>query len=324
VADVDDRGQLMLVGALTLAVMLVTLAVLLNAAIYTGNVATRDAGPGTAEAIEYEGAATSMARHVIRSLDGGGDGSYPSLRGNFTDAVDGWSRATSAHSAVGLADASLEKVATERGSRIAQTADRNFTDTGGNATWTVANDTRVRAFRMNVTQNSLAPFPASPITNGSFRVTLDDGTDEWAVYLHQGGPDLDGVSVTVVDPDGNEVDDGCTVAPGTDDRAVIDLTGATVAGQSCPEMRFFGNLSGEYTVRYVDAENGSGTEQVFGTYSVVVDRPLDNLSTGADTTGSTEPAATRTLYSADLRVTYRSADVYYRSEFRVAPGEPDA
>ncbi len=323
-ADVDDRGQLLLVGALTLAVMLVTLAVLLNAAIYTGNVATRDAGPGTAEAIEYEGEATSMTRAVVRSLDGGGDGSYPALRSNFTDTVEGWSRATGAHSGIGLADASLEKVATERGTRIAQTADRNFTAADRSPTWTVANDTGVRAFRMNVTQDSLAPFPDTPITNGSFRVTFDDGTDEWAVYLHQGGGSLNDVSVTVVDPDDDKVDDGCTVAPGADDRAVIDLTGATVAGQTCPELRFFGNLSGEYTVRYVDAEDGSDNEQVNGTYSVVVDRPLDDLATGADTTGSAEPSATRTLYSADLRVVYRSSDVYYRSEFRVAPGEPNA
>ena len=318
-ADVDDRAQLMLVGALVLAVIFVTLAVLLNAAIYTGNVATRDPGPGTGEAIEYENEATAMARTTVDGIDGGGSATYAELQENFTDTVGEWSRAAGTHAVVSLADGSSEVINSENGTRITQTSDRNFTSDGNATTWTVANDSRARAFRLNVTQNSLASTD-TPATDNSFRVTFNDSADEWAAYLHQSGGDTGDVAVTVQDPDGDT--NSCTVDPGTDDRAVIDLTAGTVAGEDCPELRFFGNLSGEYTIRYVDALDGGGNEQVVGTYAVVVDRRLDRLETGADVVG--EPTATRTLYSAELRVTYRTSNVYYQSEVRIAPGEPDA
>ena len=317
-ADVDDRGQLMLVGALTLAVMLVALAVLLNAAIYTGNVATRDAGPGTAEVIEYEDEATSMARQVIQSMD---DSDYPTLRGNFTDAVDGWSEATSAHSSVGLADASLEPVGDpDPGTEIRQSTSRNVTSASEAANWTVANDTAVRAFRMNLSQDSLAT-PNNVFTDlltdespGYYYAEFDDGSSVYRVQV-RGTDDGDAI-VRVLNGADNQVGSDCET---TEDRVLVDVTGATVGGDACPALgTVFDNLGDTYTLSYRNSENAKGT------YSMVVDSRIGKLSTGADTTGSAEPSATRTLYGADLRVTYRSADVYYRSEFRVAPGEPDA
>jgi len=318
-ADVDDRAQLMLVGALVLAVIFVTLAVLLNAAIYTGNVATRDAGPGTGEAIEYENEATAMARTTVGEIDRGGSATYAELRGNFTDTVGDWSRAAGTHAVVGLVEARLESRSMQNGTRITQASDRNFTSDSGARNWTVANDSRARAFRLNVTQDSLASTD-TPVADGAFRVTFDNGTDEWATYLHQSGGDTGDVAVSVEDPDGNV--ESCTVDPGSDDRAVVDLTAGTIAGEDCSAMQFFGTLSGEYTIGYVDTLDGAGNEQVVGTYAVVVDRPLDRLESGAD--GAGEPTATRTLYSAELRVSYRTSNVYYQSDFRVAPGEPDA
>ncbi|KPN31414.1 hypothetical protein SY89_02160 [Halolamina pelagica] len=312
-ADVDDRGQLLLVGALTLAVMLVALAVLLNAAIYTGNVATRDAGTGAGEAIEYENEATTMAQASIDGVDGD---TYAAVRSNFTDSVTGWSELAHTHSGASLTSTNLTTVDMTNGSRIAQQTDRNFTDDNGNSTWTVAEDSHVRAFRLNVTQGDLA----SSATD-AFQVTFNDGTDEWGVFVHSDGSG--NVAVTVEDETDTEVGDGCTVDPGADDRVVVDITAGTVAGEDCPELRFFGNLSGTYTVGYVDALDGSDNEQVNGTYSLVVDEPTSSLVTGADEDAGA-PTVSPALYSADLNVTYRSADLFYQSEFRVAPGEAGA
>ncbi|WP_049980475.1 DUF7261 family protein [Halolamina rubra] len=306
-ADVDDRGQLLLVGALTLAVMLVALAVLLNAAIYTGNVATRDAGTGAGEAIEYEGEARTMAQASIDGVDGD---SYAEIRGNFTDSVDGWDDLVHTHSAASLAATNVTTADMTNGSRIGQDTDRNFTDDNGNSTWTVAEDSHARAFRLNVTQGDLASGASD-----AFQVTFNDSTDEWGVYVHTNSDD--NVSVTVENETDTEVG-SCTVDPGDDDRAVIDITDGTVAGQDCPELRFFENLSGTYTVGYVDTLDGG--EQVNGTYSLVVDQPEGSLVTGADEDAGA-PAVSPALYSANLSVTYRSSDLLYKSEIRVAPGE---
>jgi len=307
-ADVDDRGQLLLVGALTLAVMLVALAVLLNAAIYTGNVATRDAGTGAGEAIEYEGEARTMAQASIDGVDGD---TYTEIRGNFTDSVDGWDDLVHTHSAASLAATNVTTLDMTNGSRIGQDTDRNFTDHNGNSTWTVAGDSHARAFRMNVTQDSLRDGATD-----AFQVTFDDGTDEWGVFIHSDGSG--NVAVTVENETDTEVGDGCTVDPGADGRALVDITDGTVAGQDCPELRFFENLSGTYTVGYVDALDGD--KQVNGTYSLVVDQPEGSLVTGADEDAGV-PTVSPALYSANLSVTYRSSDLLYKSEIRVAPGE---
>ncbi|MFW5917952.1 MAG: DUF7261 family protein [Haloferacaceae archaeon] len=308
-ADVDDRGQLLLVGALTLAVMLVALAVLLNAAIYTGNVATRDAGTGAGEAIEYEGEARTMAQASIDDVDGD---TYAAVEANFTDAVQGWSELTHTHSGASLAASNLTTVNTTYGTRVAQHTDRNFTDDNGNSTWTVAEDSHVRAFRMNVTRDSLASG-----ADDAFYVNFDNGSGDWNVFVYEDGGN---VTVSLENPDGETVGDDCTVDPGADNRALVDFTAGTVGGQACPKMDFVGNLSDEYTVRYVDARNGDGDERINGTYSLVVGESLDDLETGADENGDA-PTVTRVLYSAELQVTYRSANLYYQSEIRVAPGE---
>ena len=328
-ADVDDRGQLLLVGALTFAVMLVALAVLLNAAIYTGNVATRDAGPGAGQAIEYENEAASMARTTMATLNDWDNEGYADRRQNFSDTVDVWSRNARTHAAAALADAEVEVLGDPtRGTTIEQTAERNMTSAGTQANWTVANDTTVRAFRLNVSQDSLQEPPDDDVvdlifgvneTPRYFQVRIDDGDDDWRVYFARdaNADDTDDDVAVRVQHDGSTVGDPCSVLA-DDDRVVVDITGTQVGGEHCGALaEMFDGLETPYTVSYRNGNNATGT------YSLVADRRIDRLNTGADTTGATEPAATPALYDADLRIAYRSDDVYYENEFRIAPGEAD-
>lgn len=328
-ADVDDRGQLLLVGALTFAVMLVALAVLLNAAIYTGNVATRDAGPGTGQAIEYENEAASMARATMAAVNDRENGSYADRRQNFTGTVDAWSRNAHTHAAAALADAEVEVLGDPtRGTAISQTAERNMTDSNTEANWTVANDTKVRSFRLNVSQDSLQTPPSDEnltdrlfgenTTPHYFQVGFDDGTDQYSVLFAQNASDSVTEDVTIlVQHDGTTIGDPCAV-PADNDRVVVDITGTQVGDEHCATLQtMFDGLDATYNVTYRNGANATGT------YSLVADRRIGQLKTGANTTGVTEPSATPALYDADLRITYRSDDVYYRTEFRIAPGEAD-
>jgi len=240
-ADVDDRGQLLIVGALTFAVMLVALAVLLNAAIYTGTVATRDAGTGSGEAIEYQGETTAMASDTMASLNARENASYADLRINFTTSVDAWSRAASTHASAALADAEVETLGDPtRGTKIQQDGERNFTSAGEAANWTVANDTTARAFRMNVSQSSLATpndITEELLTDSSpsyFHAEFDDGSSVYRVQL-RGTDDPDDSIVRVLDGAGNQLGDDCRVTP-DDGRLLVDLTDASVDGGYCPAL----------------------------------------------------------------------------------------
>lgn len=315
-----DRAQLFLIGALALSVIFVVLAVLLNTAIYTGNIATRDPGPGTGEVVEYEGEAASMADATLTVVNDRNNSSYSALRSNYSNTIAVWSNAANAHTVADLADAHLSVVTTNRGSKIGQETQNGFVNDTGGGNWTVANDTAARAFRMNVSQPSLLDITGGLLTE-SFYVGFNDSTGEWKAYVYQEG--ANNVSVDVVHPNGSQIGSTCSVDTGSDDHAVIELSTAQVGGQPCPAFtKLFRGLSAPYNVTYTNAVDGSGNEQINGTYSVVVDRPIGDLETGADeNTG--EPYTAPALYSADLQITYRSSVVYYRTNLRVAPEEPD-
>jgi hypothetical protein len=329
-ADVDgpprrrrdaDRAQLFLVGGLALAVIFIVLAVLLNTAIYTGNIATRDPGPGSGEIMEYERAATSMANHTIVAVNEENNSSYSALRSSFRGTVTDWSDAAAVHSSMRLVDAHVSTSTTQRGTKIGQDNRDDFTDDNGNDDWTVANNTTARAFRMNVSQPSLVDITSALGLTDSFYVGFDNGTSEWKAYVYQEGGT--NVSVDVEDPSGTQIGDTCTADAGTNNHVVIQLSTAQVGDQSCPAFtQLFRNVSDPYTVTYNNTESATDDERINGTYSVVVDRPTDDLATGADDS-SGEPYAAPALYSADLQVTYRSPSVFYRTEIRVAPEETD-
>jgi len=73
--DGRDTGQLMLIGALSLAIVLVALALLINSAIYTQTVATRGSGPtGGSDAIGFQVAADEAVIDTIEYVNDNEDG----------------------------------------------------------------------------------------------------------------------------------------------------------------------------------------------------------------------------------------------------------
>lgn len=315
-----DRAQLFLVAALALSVMFVALAVLLNTAIYTGNVATRDSGPRTGEVIEYELAAMEVGEHTIAAVNDKNNSSYSSIRSSFTDTVDAWSEVTSVHPAAELSDAHVTTVATTDGTKVGQNGQDAYTDDNGNANWTVAKDVSARSFRLNVSQPALVNISGTPGLADSFYVGFDDG-GEWRAYLYREGGG--NVTVEVKDPLGAQVGSVCSVNAGSDDHVLVELSRARVGGEECPALAaLFENVTDTYTVTYNNALDGTGSEAINGTFSVVVDSPTGDIVTGADDS-SGEPYAAPALYSAELRLTYRSRDAYYRTNIQIAPEEPD-
>lgn len=314
-ADVDDRGQLLLVGALTLAVMLVALAVLLNAAIYTGNVATRDAGPEAGAVIEYENEAMSMARDTMNSLNERDGESYPHLRQNFTDTVGVWSNMSRAHSAASLSDAEVVAVTVRNGTLIRQDEHREFTSNDGDKNWDVANDTTASELRLNVSQDSLYSNDGTEdaIENG-FRVTFDDDDDRHVqIYSLD---DSNNVTVGVGSEDSERLGE-CSVDSGENGHVVVELVSGEVGDEPCPELtELFDRVDDQYDIQI---EYGS---RASGAYSMHVDRDVDEVSTTTDKDAD-GPHASAILYSADLELTYRTTDIYYQKNFTVAPGEAD-
>lgn len=315
-----DRGQLLLVGAVSLAVLLVALTVTLNAAMYAETLTTRERGFGATSAVDFRDAVSEAAAGIlVRTNDRGGD-TYVELRSNFTRHVADWSAAAGRLGALDGAGWNASVRDTTRGTRVSQSnASREFVDASGAPNWTVATDaTAVRAFWLNVSRADLAG-----VANDSTAARLDaagaftvafDGPDRRRVYVYRHAANGT-VLVRVRDASG---DLGPRCRPdGSGAHVAVDVTGGTVGGRACPSLASL-DPSTPFDVSYV---HGGGAT---GTYSLVVDRPVGTVTDDDYATGSGSPRATPVLYAATVEVSYATSELRYVTTLRVAPGESDA
>lgn len=319
--ETGERGQLFLVTALALAVAFVGLALLLNTAIYTENLATRNSDPGTAAAVDYRGAVRGGVGGLVEAVNRE-DADYETLEANLSRGVANWSDTAAVHGAMRGRSTNVSLDGTENGTRIGQAdAGRNFTNRSGATDWQLASDTAgVRAFEMNVSRSNLSDPVLADLTDlddvDIYRVNVTADAGTWSVYVYQNST-AEEVRVAVENETG-AFHGPCAASPGPDDHVVVDLTGAAVGGADCAPLSFFAALSDDADVAYRDADD------VTGTYELVVasDFATVNGTGNYVDPGNGSPYATEAIYAANATLTYESAEVYYRSKLRVAPGEP--
>ena len=301
-----DRGQLLLVGALALAVVFVALALLLNTAIYTGNLATRDSGIDGAPAIEYAAEARGAGVDAVRSVNRRNGSSGSDLTRAFGATVTRWDDLASHHAAVSGHAAAVDVAGTTNGTRIRQAdATRRYTDASGAANWTVVTGvTDVRSLRLTVDESAL---PTGP--SGAFHLTVTSGVGTRSAFVYDTGS---GPEVRVVD--GGTVTT-CSAGSVTGGTVAVDVPNASVGGAPCPALGALAETTGSVTIEY---RNGGAAA---GTYGMVVDEPpsalsLSGLNAGS---GSGSPYWTYAIHGAELVVTYRTDDLDYEATVGVVP-----
>lgn len=352
VSRARERGQLLLVGALALAVSLVAIALILNSAIYTHNLASRYDSPAE-EAVTF-------ARDA--RLGAGGTMTYVNER----FAEDGWSTVKSEY-VDGLADVEagvtrdlavngrivrVEHVSgsATRGVRIADDEAGGSTFepatpsglVGSDTDWTVAPDVRVRKYDMRVDESFLGEITSDGDVesllddptglNTGFVIEFDDGTDEWLVALYDDGT---GTVNLMVHEDGTTKYQTCTTTTAT---ATIEFTESEVNGKYCRPLSFVHDLSGTYTIRYYNSDKAGGS------YELTADRTVDNtlsnsagpftdvvddINYGEHCSGPTYhggasddyPRVSPALYSTEVRTVFDGPRVTFEGTQRVAPEE---
>ncbi|WP_049987928.1 DUF7261 family protein [Halobellus rufus] len=307
--DDGDRAQLLLVGALALAVLFVALALLLNTAIYTGNLATRDAGVDATPVVEYVSESREAGVDAIRSVNDRNNSDPDELRSALGSTLSRWDEQASHHRAVGGDVVGVEVAGVTNGTRIQQDdASRNFTNETGGEDWTVAADadlSGVRSLRFAVEESSLADDPTIG-TDEVFTVEVDSDAGATTLYVYDtsGNPEI-------------RVDDGGdteTCRSDTGGTFAIDVANESVGGASCPALSNLTDVGDDVAVDFRDSHRAEGT------YSVVVDEPQSDLSTlGIDDVDGGTPYWTHALYGARFDATYRTEDVDYASTVEVVP-----
>lgn len=256
-----ERGQLVLVTAVSIAALLVLVAVLLSSVVYTENVATRDVTADDARAAQLHRVA------AVEAVDGiteraNRDGASPD---EFRANVSAWSDLQARHAAITGAsiDVTVNSMSEER--TVSQPSSQPFTDDSGNSSWVLfSNATGVNRWQLTVEADSLVT-PASTgtvndlETSGAFHAVVTNGSSTWRAFVYRNGTDVE----VRVDENGT-LSDPCAVAPAADGNVTVDPVARTVGTESCPALGFETTVESPFTISHEEGANATGT------YSLVV------------------------------------------------------
>lgn len=319
----SDRGQLVLVAGFAIAVALLALILLLNTAIYTQNLATRDANIADDDAIEYRNTVVSGSSQIVDAENQAEYDSYDNVRQNTSDGIartDTLLRQRHAEHGT-RADINDSSITHHEGRLVRQTNNsRAFNDAAGLSDWTMAvaiEDTR--KYAATVERSSLNTTDAANATAEGFHVRLaESGTStEWSAAVYTNDT-TNNISLAV-EPDGAaEPTQVCSVDR---DNATVDFTDGTLSGESCSGYTWREGVDAPYDITY---RNGG---QAAGTYNLTVNTTGGAMITGSpeinnDPTGGS-PYAVPAVYSVTFSFTYETAEVRYVDTVRVAPDEYD-
>lgn len=303
-----DRGQLLLVTGLVVAVSLVALVVLLNASIYSENAATRGIEAADGEALEVRAAAVEETGALI-------DGTNRDRPANHSEAT------AAVEDGIADLDEYLARAYADRGgvTHVAGDASTmrngsyvtgNLTANGtGDANATLAADVnRTRGFVVEVKPDTLASTNEADASDDAFFIEFGNASnDTREVYVYESD---DNVTVAVGE---NGSDPSVVCSTPSADRVGVDLTGDRTGDERCPGLwaASAGSLKGPYDVSMERTDEANGTVTATA-------RPDSGDAVGSDLT------ATPAVYDAQIEFGYRTAELRFETAVRVAPGEPDA
>jgi hypothetical protein len=295
----NRRGQLLLVAALGLAVAFVVLALVLNAVVFTENLANRNHGDAD-DVVGYERGVESGVGGLVAAVNRENHTDYETLNETLATNLGTWDGNASVLTAAGGHVTAASVTATDNGTRVLQPDRRAFTNATGAGDWTAATGVNAtRRFHVVAT-----PTAGSPLT---FEVT--DGAASWTVRVAEDGG---GADVTVT-RNGSHVVSYAHAA----ETVALDLTEGTVNGTSVANWTYAAGVSAPYDVRVA---NGTDAE---GRYVFVVDRPRPPLRAALpDSTyaaADSSPRATPALYGAVVAVSVLDDRVTYETNVSVAP-----
>jgi hypothetical protein len=315
-----------MVAALVLAAAFVVLALVVNSAIFTENLATRADVAGSDEALGYRAEVVDSVEETV--VDGNADaalGTQSALESYTEREVVSLRKRSGFRQAIRGGVVDIEYLGLTMGERIAQdNRSRNLTSRNAAVDWRLADDVnRLRNVQFEFTEIDTD----GPLTDEPFRMVLDDNGDIWRLSVSSEGGILGAIGANEVEVVVETPSDSAQCVrdePAAGDPLTVDVTGGTVAGEPCHALT---RLS-DGTQMWLGTGLGSGfdiefenSDGVNGSYSMVYESGTSNptaLNAGHD---PDEPYVADALYDVEVSYAYQSHSVAYETDIRVAPGE---
>ncbi|KAB1188770.1 MULTISPECIES: hypothetical protein [Haloferax] len=312
----EERGQLFLITALAIAVLLVGLALILNTAIYTENIATRTTDTQLDDATSSQRAAVEASGEILDAENrNGGDAS--TIETQFDASMSNWSESSATLEASNGFTTSVSHTGTStEGLRIHQDDPaRNFTNDEDFDDWEPVHNGRVRGIWFNISRDNL-----STEESDAFYMELDDDDDtpgdKATVSMH-----TDGTNV-IVTVENDTVTRSCSVEPTNGDSLTIDIGSRTVGTKYCSALELaHEEVEGDVHLRFKNADEVTGTYELYATDDGGVLSDLYDAVNFATAGSGNWPVQEPALYDVNVTFTFQSSGTTVEKEIRIAPGE---
>lgn len=310
-----ERGQLILVTGLAIAVSIVVLVVLLNTAIYTQNLATRSVDTGAQEALDYREDAAEGVAGLVAAENGRAYADRAALYRNVTAGTETLLAELHGRAVVDSVHAAAPERTFHNGTRIVQeNGSRALTNASGASNWTLATGAAgVRGFEIDVAGDGLSG--AGAATNATTVNVTGAGGDSWLLFVYDDSAATTDHQIAVQNGTETVPTDICN---GSANGPTIDLTASTVDGADCAGLSFAEGVSAPYDVRYEYGANAEGSYELTVNTTAVSTGGLDGPGPAAS------PYWVPVVYDATLDVVYHATDLRYEGTVRVVPGERGA
>jgi hypothetical protein len=309
----DGRGQLLLVAGLALALVFIGLALVVNSAIFTENLASRGETAGSDGALAARAATEANAGRAIEQAN----------RYNTSAPVDAFNRSlrnvstqTESLSATSGTLSNVTYVDHRNGKRVSGAIDRaddDYTVANGAERVSGANGTRGLVFN-----SAGLPGESTPLVVKVNDTTVTGDRNSWRAQIWETTGDVHVKTLRNGTTASENRTERCAVPSSAVNR--IEVTAGLVNGQPCDALRrndsganfWFGNGAGdEYDVHFRNTNGVSGEFEMVADSDGGLSIPLTTLADDA-------------IYDAEVQFVYDGPDVWYNTTVRVAPGEPDA
>lgn len=327
-----DRGQIVLVAAFALAIVFVSLALIVNSAIFTENLASRGETSGSEGALSMRSMVETNVGTNLEAVNRQNDTSPSALNASINQSIENISLQTNQQQIRSSRIVAVENLASpERtpGQRIVQN-DTSAFDSGTGGNYVIAEGIErdpagngTRAFRINASSVPVGNDSAFEIMVNQTGATGNDNSYRVNIY-----DDSPGIHVRTIRNDGASVDVADCEVDQAGPTVEVDVTGGTVEGEPCPALRtrddglnfHFGagtDPSPSYDIYFHNAT------AITGNFSMIVYDSGSNPSAVPDDPAVSQPFSDTAIYDLWVRYIYVTSDLQYETDIRVAPGEPD-
>ena len=308
-----DRGQLMLIGAVALAFVIIGLVVVVNTALVGGGTGGVAPAAESSEAAEFNDQVRRDLRETTIRVN---QARVYDDRSDLTTAMEANVSAYSGLLAESYATGEPTSVSVEynyaerNGTRVVQAEDGNFTQTGTTTppvTWTpVQSASDPQAIDWLVLNLDARNVSASQ----PFELVITDSdNDKGRISIQRNtSPGQQVLAVDVqADFQGTANDTATVTCSASNGRVLLDVLDGTSLGRDCT-FNSTGPLDGPY--KKVTFQNG---DRAAGKWSLVTDDPSNTLADCGPPTPLGEPCNTPVVLEANVTTTYTTDGLRYEN-----------